>query len=378
MKRKLGSVQQALRRLQVPKGNYQKSCYIPNIKCDEDRIYVANAYATFASLQPKQLKTMQLGSDHPDVGTPYDNQVSLYQPFVELKDSTHYYEKSLDIDNVQRPLYQAFVDRRIAETYYQKSLDTRIQQLGPVHISVADSYDKLGSLYEACGNLRVAEVYYQKSLNIRIKQLGPFHLDVANSYDKLGSLYEALDDLHTAEDYYQKSLNIRITQLAPDNIRVANCIKRLACLDKPINVASPAIQCTLGHSDFTHLPDLQSLHQKVWIFKTKQLNPEDNPQICKTHPSLHESVGDLKINSQPHEKASRAPYTVKSNEIYRGKSNHRQPRHTIHLYMYFIYLYYNLKILCYLLFGRSVLFVRPQGVFETEKNSSLIRTDNKW
>ena len=69
---------------------------------------------------------------------------------------------------------------------WQQILVIREKQLGPEHLDIATSLNKLALLYRAGGRYGEAEPLYRRSLAIREKVLGPGHPDTATILNNLG------------------------------------------------------------------------------------------------------------------------------------------------------------------------------------------------
>ena len=132
----------------------------------------------------------QLGPDHPDVATSYNNIGTLHYANGE-------YDHALE--------------------YYQKSLAIWLKQLGADHPKVATNYNNIGMVLRVKGEYDKALEYYQKSLAIKLKQLGMDHPKVANSYNNIAFVYEAKKDLPKAKEYWKKAYAIRLKRLGPNH-----------------------------------------------------------------------------------------------------------------------------------------------------------------
>ena len=95
-----------------------------------------------------------------------------------------------------------------AKDYHQKAMEMYTNVLGPNHIDVATSYNKLGLVYEALGELEQTKDYHERAMEIWINVLGPNHIKVAASYNNLGSVYNAMGELEQAKDYHEKAMEI--------------------------------------------------------------------------------------------------------------------------------------------------------------------------
>ena len=74
---------------------------------------------------------------------------------------------------------------------YKQSLDIWIQEYGPDHNCVADSYNNIAAIYKSQGKYEDAVELFQRSLDIDIKVHGPDHPDVATLYINLASVHNA-------------------------------------------------------------------------------------------------------------------------------------------------------------------------------------------
>ena len=67
----------------------------------------------------------------------------------------------------------------------------------------------MADIYQDLGDLEQAKEYQQRALKIRLDKLGPEHVDVGTSYNKLALIYQDLGDLEQAKEYQQPALKIR-------------------------------------------------------------------------------------------------------------------------------------------------------------------------
>ena len=100
-------------------------------------------------------------------------------------------------------------------------------------IEWAITCDAVGNTYKDCGDYTLANRLYNAALDIKTTVLGQNHLSIANSYDNLGSLCLEKQDLNQAESYFADALKITEKTLSPDSPQVYNRLDKLGkCLIK--------------------------------------------------------------------------------------------------------------------------------------------------
>jgi len=110
--------------------------------------------------------------------------------------------------------------------------------------------DSLGDSYRIRGKFDLAERLYRDSLDIKTTIFGPNHLSLANSYDNLGTLCLDKNQDAEAEDYYRDSMEMTAKILSRENSQVFSRLDKLAkCLIKEKKY-SQAEQLYLEAQDF--------------------------------------------------------------------------------------------------------------------------------
>ena len=84
--------------------------------------------------------------------------------------------------------------KRGPKDFYARAREIRLKKLGPGHVDVATSYNKLGVVHSDMGNQEMAKDYYARALEIRLKKLGPDYVVVATSYSDLRIVHSNTDD----------------------------------------------------------------------------------------------------------------------------------------------------------------------------------------
>lgn len=93
--------------------------------------------------------------------------------------------------------------------------------------------DAVANCYKARKNFDMAERLYKVSLDLKETVLGKGHLSLANSYDNLGTIYMERNDYSEAESFFSFALDTTERTLSPDNPQVYARLDKLArCLIK--------------------------------------------------------------------------------------------------------------------------------------------------
>ena len=118
----------------------------------------------------------------------------------------------------------------VAKAYLEYSLSLKIERLGPEHVDVTWSYNKLAKIYMALGDLVQAREFQERALAIQLEKLGPAPVSVATSYNNMASIYLNLGDLRQAMEYQKRSLTIQLEKLGPEHVSVASSYSNLASI----------------------------------------------------------------------------------------------------------------------------------------------------
>lgn len=135
-----------------------------------------------------------------------------------------------------------FIDGKIREQRSQKSKTVTIGKdgslvgwAGTAQLEDRDPLlewsiilDKLGYLYRVQGELDMADRLFKAALDIKATVLGKKHLSLANSYDSLGTVCLSRKDYKEAESYFQDALTITENILKPGNPKIYSRIDKLA------------------------------------------------------------------------------------------------------------------------------------------------------
>ncbi|MEK6408165.1 MAG: tetratricopeptide repeat protein [Acidobacteriota bacterium] len=145
-----------------------------------------------------------------------------------------------------------------AASLQQRALAINEKLLGPDHPSVATSLNNTALIYREKGDYTKAEPLFQRSLAIRERSFGPDHPDVAQSLNNLAVLYNIKGDNGKAESLYQRALVIREKLLGPDHPSVATSLNNLALL----------------YFDKGDYAKSEPLHQRALAIREKSLGPD--------------------------------------------------------------------------------------------------------
>jgi tetratricopeptide (TPR) repeat protein len=100
-------------------------------------------------------------------------------------------------------------------------------------IEWAITCDAVGNIYRTRGNFDLADRLFKAALDIKTTVLGNKHLSLANSYDNLGTLCLERNDYGGAATYFRSALEMTEKILSPDNPQVYSRLDKLArCLIK--------------------------------------------------------------------------------------------------------------------------------------------------
>jgi len=88
--------------------------------------------------------------------------------------------------------------------------------------------DAVGKTYQKDGNFKLANRLFKAALDVKITVFGNNHLSLANSYDSLGSLCLEKNDLSEAESYFVDALKITQKTLEPESHEAFNRLDKLA------------------------------------------------------------------------------------------------------------------------------------------------------
>ena len=183
-----------------------------------------------------KIEKEQLGASHVDVAASYNNLGTLCSKTGDLEKAKEYYEWAVKIQKEQLSanhvdvagshnnlgtVYRMTGDLEKAKECYQWALKIQKEQLGANHVDVAASYNNLGTVYSAGGDLEKAKEYHEWALKIQKEQIGANHVHVATSYSNLGTVYRETDDLEKAKDCHHWALKIRKEQLSANHVDVA-------------------------------------------------------------------------------------------------------------------------------------------------------------
>ena len=241
------------------------------------------------------IRLENLGPEHVDVATAYNNLGNVYSDLGDLKQAKYCYDRALTIlfeklgpehvdvassYNNLGIVHKELGELKKAKDYYDRALAIRLEKLGPEHIHVATSYNNLGNVHKELSELKQAKDYYDRALAIRLEKLGTEDVHVASSYNNLGIVHKELGDLKQAKYYYDRALAIRLKKLGPEHVDVATAYNNLG------NV----------FSDLGDLKQAKCCYNRALTILLEELGPE-HVDVASSYNNLgivHKKLGDLK------------------------------------------------------------------------------------
>jgi tetratricopeptide (TPR) repeat protein/tRNA A-37 threonylcarbamoyl transferase component Bud32 len=266
-----------------------------------DEAELANSLGNLASAQnqldealaayqrARDLWMAALGSEHPAVGTAFNNigivqrkQGAYTDALVSMNEGLRIREATLgsshprvadalyNIGNVRRQLGQD--DEALA--LFQRALGIWQTGLGPRHRNVAFGLSNIGNVHFGRGELDQALELYQQALEIWTEALGPEHTDVAMALNNIGNVYYSRGDHEQALASYQRAVAIWEAALGPDHPSVAMGLGNIAMV----------------HQARGELEQAVALHERVLASQIAKQGPE--------HPDVAHTLGNLGLAQQ--------------------------------------------------------------------------------
>ncbi len=149
----------------------------------------------------------QLGPDHPDVASSYNNIGAVHLSKGEYDHALENFQKAITID-----------------------LKTKQAE----HPDVASSYNNIGLVHESKGEYDKALEYYRKALVINLKQLGADHPAAGKCYWSIGVVWKAKKDLPKAKEFIGKGHAILLEKLGSNHPYTKHVKSELAALKEEL------------------------------------------------------------------------------------------------------------------------------------------------
>ena len=249
-----------------------------------------------------KIQKEQLGANHVDVATSYNNLGTVYSDTGYLEKAKECYHWALKIQKEQFGANHVDVamsynnlgtvhsdtgDLEKAKECYHWALKIQKEQLGANHVDVATSYNNLGTVYSDTGDLEKAKECYHWALKIQKEQLGANHVAVAMSYNNLGTVYSKTGDLEKAKEYHEWALKIRTEQLGANHVNVAMSYNNLGTV----------------YSDTGDLEKAKEYHEWALKIRKEQLGA-NHVNVAMSYNNLgnvYSDTGDLEKAKEYHE-----------------------------------------------------------------------------
>ncbi len=118
-----------------------------------------------------------------------------------------------------------------ARARYEATLARVEPELGPDHVAVLTTLERLGNVLKVQGKFADARKLYERVLATRERVEAPNHPDVASALNNLGNVSRAEGKLDDARRLYERALAIRIVSLGADHPAVADSYNNLGAFD---------------------------------------------------------------------------------------------------------------------------------------------------
>lgn len=170
-----------------------------------------------------RVMSRQLGPDHTDVATVYNNLGNVWLYRKDYGRASQNYEHALTIQLktlgqdhpntivFQKNLALAWMKKGgydLALPYYEKALSSQIRTLGMEHPSVALTLSEIADLHLKNKNYNQAIQNYEYASENLIKKFGPHHTEVAINFNNLGDAWLQKGHSGPAIKYFEKALAI--------------------------------------------------------------------------------------------------------------------------------------------------------------------------
>ncbi|MDL2329108.1 tetratricopeptide repeat protein [Desulfosarcina sp. OttesenSCG-928-A07] len=224
--------------------------------------------------------------NHPSIATTYNDTAMVYSRMGEYDKALEGYEKALAIrEKVLGPNdpKTAQIYNNIAVVYsrkgeygkalgeHEKALAIKEKVLGPDHPKTAITYNNIAGVYFRTGEHEKALEEFEKALAIRDKVLGSEHPDTAISHNNIAMVHDNKGEYDRALEGYQKALVIRERVLGPDHSGTAVIYNGIA-----------SVYDNMGKYD-----KAMEWHEKALAIREKVLGP-DHPDTATTYNNIAE------------------------------------------------------------------------------------------
>ena len=250
------------------------------------------------------IKLQDLGCEHVEVATDYNNLGAIHQKLGDFDQAKEYHKRALTIDleklgakhvHVARDynnlglIHQKLGDFDQAKEYHERALTIDLEKLGAEHVSVARDYNNLGVIHQELGDFHQAKEYHERALTIHLEKLGAKHVDVATDYNNLGAIHQVLGDFDQAKEYHERALTIHLEKLSAEHVSVAGDYNNLGLIHKK-----------LGDFD-----QAKEYHERALTIDLEKLGAE-HVSVARDYNNLgliHRKLGDFDQAKEYHERA---------------------------------------------------------------------------
>jgi serine/threonine protein kinase/tetratricopeptide (TPR) repeat protein len=192
-----------------------------------------------------QLRTAELGADHPDTLRSKNSLALLYRAQGQYAKAERLFKKALEeftsklgadhpntlsTKNNLALMYWTQGQYTKAESLYKEVLEVRTAQLGADHIETLASKNNMAALYLYQGQYTKAEPLFKDVLEGHTAKLGADHPDTLTAKNNLATLYKTRGQHTKAESLFKQVLEVRAAKLGADHPDTLGTKNNLASL----------------------------------------------------------------------------------------------------------------------------------------------------
>lgn len=193
-----------------------------------------------------QIRITNLGEDHIDVGTTWNNVGRIFFQQANYEEAMDAYRKSLRIRRREQgnsvdvaatifnigQVYHQQGEKERALRHYQEFLKLAKKHFGDYHRDICIVTTCIGQVFHEQKAYQKAMKAFHHALKVGRVSLGSVHAEIAITLNKLGNLYYETGDLESALKAYHQGLQVELTVLEPGNPNVCVTYTNIAEIHK--------------------------------------------------------------------------------------------------------------------------------------------------